>query len=423
MHSDPFLVGNAEIDSSALDRQVLAEQMQQYMTRARITGANGPIASAYLVLLKWDVADLSWLIGWWCLLLCVDTFSFVHSSVYLRRAAREPMTTETMLRWRNRQICSQTLAGLVWGCSAVLNRDVAQIELQAAMVLLVVHNVVVIGMLSFPRAATSWTLAIWLVPTAVLLWHGTPPHLRLALGIGVLVGSHSFYFSSVSSRLVEGIRKRLEADALAQALRASAERIHELATRDDLTGVYNRRQGMKLLNDWTCQPAQRSDARDALPKGLALLMLDVDFFKRVNDVHGHPGGDEVLREVTRRLRTGLRDTDAIARVGGEEFMVLLPQVSPSGALELAERLRAVVAQQPVLLPAEVHVTISIGVALVRRDEHIDAAMSRADKSLYAAKESGRNRVVLAPEHSPGPAVAPAPVAGPRGVIPPAVHAA
>jgi diguanylate cyclase (GGDEF)-like protein len=147
--------------------------------------------------------------------------------------------------------------------------------------------------------------------------------------------------------------------------------------------------------------------RSAPPKGLGLLMLVVDFFKRVNDAHGHPGGDEVLREVTRRLRAGLRDTDAIARVGGEEFMVLLPQVSTSGAVELADRLRAAVAQQPVLLPASVPVTISIGVALVHRGEGIDAAMSRADKALYVAKDTGRNRVVLAPEPGHGADAQPA----------------
>jgi diguanylate cyclase (GGDEF)-like protein len=420
MRGDPTVVTHAEIDPATLDHQVLAEQMQQYMVRARITGANGPVASAYLVLTKWAIADPAWLIGWWCVLLCVDMFSVAHSTAYLRGKA--PLSTDAMRRWRNRQIASQTLAGLVWGCSAILNRDVAQIEMQAAMILVVVHNVVVIGMLSFPRAATSWTIAIWSVPTAVLLWHGTLDHLRLALGIGVLVGSHSFYFSSVSSRLVEGIRKRLEADALAQALRASAERIHELATRDDLTGIYNRRHGMKLLKDWAHQPADRTELRSAPPKGLGLLMLDVDFFKRVNDAHGHPGGDEVLREVTRRLRAGLRDTDAIARVGGEEFMVLLPQVSPSGAVELADRLRAAVAQHPVLLPASVPVTISIGVALVQRGEGIDAAMSRADKALYVAKDTGRNRVVLAPEPGHGPG-ADAQPAGDRPPAPAAIRAA
>lgn len=125
--------------------------------------------------------------------------------------------------------------------------------------------------------------------------------------------------------------------------------------------------------------------------------LDVDFFKQVNDRHGHPAGDAVLREIARRLRHGVRDGDTVARVGGEEFMVLLPGVSEPTALELAERLRAAIAHHPVQLPdTALPVTISIGVAVTDAAEGADAAIARADKALYAAKHGGRNRVVLAP---------------------------
>lgn len=380
------------IDPQAIQERIQVERMHQYMVRQRILVASGPIASAYQVFTKWQTADPQLLLLWWLTLLCVDSLTVVHTTLYLRQA-RPP---EAMRGWRNRQIALQTLAGLIWGGSAWLNYDIYAIEMPAALVLVTVSTVAVLALLPFRRAAFSWLLGVWVIPLCILLSAGTPGHLRLALGICLLVGVQGLFFMSASHHLIDSLRKQFESDALSKALGASAKRIHELATRDDLTGLYNRRQGMQLLGDWMARPRQRAPGSVAESDSLGLLMLDVDFFKRVNDRYGHPAGDAVLREVAQRLRSAVRDGDTVARVGGEEFMVLLPGVDAQLAQVLAQRLCHSIAEQPVQLPeTALAVTISIGVAVTHAAEGMEAAIARADKALYAAKDNGRNCVVLA----------------------------
>ena len=129
---------------------------------------------------------------------------------------------------------------------------------------------------------------------------------------------------------------------------------------------------------------------------LSLLLIDLDHFKAINDAYGHQAGDRVLIEVARRISGTLRDlVDVFARLGGEEFVVLLPETAPSGALKLAERLRAVIADTPVTQdngPA-IKVTTSVGAATLRLgDLTVDALLNRADVALYQAKGAGRDRV-------------------------------
>lgn len=160
--------------------------------------------------------------------------------------------------------------------------------------------------------------------------------------------------------------------------------LERLAREDALTGLPNRRATTeRLAQEWAeCR-------RGKAP--FAVLMLDIDHFKRINDSWGHATGDEVLRQVAGVLRQGLRQTDVGGRVGGEEFMVLLPMTNLQQAVGVAEKLRALVASTPV--PPVGAVTISIGVATVHGDDaDEDDVVRRADACLYQAKAGGRNRV-------------------------------
>ncbi|MQX37403.1 PAS domain-containing protein [Roseospira navarrensis] len=158
------------------------------------------------------------------------------------------------------------------------------------------------------------------------------------------------------------------------------------ATHDGLTGLRNRQQGNRDLD----QEAARAE-RMGTP--LALVMIDVDHFKTVNDTLGHPGGDQVLREVSRRLKDRLREIDRLARWGGEEFVAILPGTDAAGALHLAETLRAAMAEAT--LDGIAPVTISLGVAVHRPGQSVAEWVTRADAALYAAKAAGRNCVRMA----------------------------
>ena len=174
-------------------------------------------------------------------------------------------------------------------------------------------------------------------------------------------------------------------------------RLEHLSVTDPLTEVANRRKFMTALN----QEQGRSE-RTGLP--FSTLILDIDHFKLVNDRHGHDVGDLVLREVARATQSRLRGIDLLARLGGEEFGVILPDTESAGAYVVAERIREHIASVIVPIPGgEVRVTVSIGVGQLRtgRNDSTEALLKRTDQALYSAKTAGRNRT-LTDTKIPGP---------------------
>lgn len=177
------------------------------------------------------------------------------------------------------------------------------------------------------------------------------------------------------------------------------------ALLDPLTGVLNRRALEVEAHREMSRASRRSTA-------LALVLIDLDYFKRINDLYGHRSGDQALQVLVDVLRTGLREVDRIARIGGEEFVLLLPSTTCESAVIVAERLRAAVADTPVVTEAgALRLTVSAGVTEMRPDDVTwEAMLRRGDEAMYAAKHSGRNRVVHdaslpAPPH-PSPLEAP-----------------
>ncbi len=184
---------------------------------------------------------------------------------------------------------------------------------------------------------------------------------------------------------LSSMRARLQAQKA--ELEDAIERIHELATRDDLTGLVNRRHMAEL--------AEREQRR-ALRSGRApcLCLVDVDHFKRINDRHGHAAGDEALRAFARHAAAALRETDVLARWGGEEFLVLLPDTPPQEARQGFERLRRLLARDETWgEQAHLRVSFSAGLTAWRPDEPLRDALARADRALYEAKAGGRDRLV------------------------------
>ena len=174
------------------------------------------------------------------------------------------------------------------------------------------------------------------------------------------------------------------------------ESLRQAAMRDVLTGLYNRRY-FDESSQREVMRAVRQQARDGYV-GLALMMIDIDHFKRFNDTHGHEVGDQVLREVAQVLQSQTRGSDVAARYGGEEFVILLADITASLALERAELVRQKVEQLVLHAPGKEVVTVTISIGLAQFPAHgttVDALLLAADRALYEAKSTGRNRVVAA----------------------------
>jgi len=214
----------------------------------------------------------------------------------------------------------------------------------------------------------------------------------IALDIGAdAVSDEGFDAEELAARLRVLLARKLETDAL----REGAERRLSQATLDPLTGAYNR-----LYADTYLQRLAEEAGGNGTP--FALMLVDLDRFKAVNDSFGHLAGDEVLIETTRRLRDNLRQIDLLARYGGEEFVIAMPETDLAGAAAIAERLRRVIAERP--MPAasagrEIAITVSIGVAVCTGGLPVEAVpralMMQADAALYASKHEGRNLVTFA----------------------------
>ncbi len=231
---------------------------------------------------------------------------------------------------------------------------------------------------------------------ALILLHdptADPALATMALDLGadtVLAGA--FDAEALSLRLDRLLEQKRERDAL----RAAVEAQLSMAVIDPLTGLYNRRYAESYI-----ARMQKRARQKGLP--FTLMLLDLDRFKQVNDRFGHLAGDEVLKEVARRLREDLREIDLLARFGGEEFLVVLPDTGRGEAARVAERLRRVIGERPVYAPSrgcDIAVTLSIGVVV--SDENAPAArlakieqlIDRADRALYASKAEGRNQITF-----------------------------
>ena len=207
---------------------------------------------------------------------------------------------------------------------------------------------------------------------------------------GLELGVNDFLMRPIDpSELQARTRTQIRRKRFNDALRDTVQRTMELAVTDGLTGLGNRRQ----FDRHAGALVKRAGASGA---PLTLMMLDIDRFKPINDAHGHPAGDEVLREFARRVRRGIRSQDSAFRIGGEEFAVLMPGTDRSVAFSVAERLRGGIAAHPFLIDGgriQLDVTVSAGLATLESSDDSAGLLAKADAALYLAKRAGRDRVM------------------------------
>jgi two-component system, cell cycle response regulator len=224
------------------------------------------------------------------------------------------------------------------------------------------------------------------LPIVVVVEPGDEARLLRALDMGV----NDYLVRPIDRHeLLARVRTQIRRKRRTDHLRDSLDERVELAVKDALTGLFNRR----YLESHVGTLVERA-RRSAAP--LSVLMADIDAFKSVNDTLGHAAGDSVLREFAQRLRRSIRSVDLACRLGGEEFIVVMPDTSLERARQAGERVRAGIAAEPFRGGplGGVEVTASVGVATLEpRDQGLDDLVKRADQALYVAKRQGRNRVV------------------------------
>jgi two-component system, cell cycle response regulator len=208
---------------------------------------------------------------------------------------------------------------------------------------------------------------------------------------GLEIGVNDYLMRPIDkNELLARARTQVRKRRYTERLRDSVQLSIEMAITDALTGLFNRRYMESHLATLIEQAKSRG-------KPLTALVLDIDYFKAINDSHGHDAGDDVLREFALRIRRSIRGIDLACRYGGEEFVIVMPETDMAVAAMVAERLRRRIAADPFVIQQgarSIPVTISIGIAGVRgREDTAAALLKRADQALYRAKRDGRNRVV------------------------------
>ena len=208
---------------------------------------------------------------------------------------------------------------------------------------------------------------------------------------GLEIGVNDYLVRPIDkNELLARARSQVRKRRYTERLRDNVQMSIEMAITDALTGLFNRRYMESHLGTLVEQAASRA-------KPLTVLVLDIDYFKSINDTHGHDAGDDVLREFALRIKKSIRGIDLACRYGGEEFVVVMPETDMAVAAMVAERLRRRIATEPFAIQQgsrNIPLTISIGIAaLAGKDDNAAGVLKRADQALYRAKRDGRNRVV------------------------------
>jgi len=374
------------LDSSSVDAAMAAalqHQVSQTLTRLRRSLLTGAGVAAFVAL---------WWAGSRSGALAVDTTA-VGLAVVVVGAGLALLTLSIVADFRLRTMTASLGTPVaLWGslgCVATATFDNGPLRLALLAVTLLGLTFAALY-LTRPRLRLV-AVSTWAAASLALVLH-------IKSGVNADIPNEFIVWSCYSLLLVVALfvadqvaRLREQLTGRTEELERALTRVRDMAMRDDLTGLYNRRQLMEYLY-------RQKALADRGTVAFALCYVDLDHFKRVNDLFGHKQGDEVLRAFAEIARKVVREEDFVARIGGEEFVLVLTNATLADAVQVSNRLRRQT-QLMVIDPKapDFAVTASVGVAAYRAREAVEQLMSRADTAMYAAKTQGRNRVVVAPE--------------------------
>ena len=371
----------AEAENQKRERLARAEELRLLYRQSFPAIFASLLAGLLVIIALWEVQDHQLLLGWYLLL----GFSAVARIAVFLRYWRQSPQGEELLKWERPYEVTLLLSGAIWGFGSLLIMPADSFLHQVVLLFFLVGmSGGALGVYSPHRSLMLATISIMLLPSAFwLLYQGTTLALLMTVGVGV------FMITVVRSSEVLSARMH-QSFLLALVLDGARNEAERMARVDELTGVSNRRafyEEGRLMQE--C--CKRNDDL------LAMILVDVDHFKRINDEHGHANGDLVLRKVAQVLKKAVRSSDVCARIGGEEFGILMRVSRMEEAVKLAQKLCRRLASTAVPLKDQdgrkISVTASFGVTTGNLG--LDALFRTADEALYRAKAQGRNQVVYA----------------------------
>ncbi len=395
-----------DLDEAHIASKVEAERARIFSERLVVSAYSSPLGILLLAWIIYSAAGSTKAVIWACLISAVALSTVGIGYRYRLSISRK----EDPIFWTRTQIACAGMLGLTWGSSVWFTWVEGQFlyYLTDLIILVGVSGICMMTMSPVRSATFFFSVGMLLLPLVQLVVVDNPIWAQVFVGwvimFAVQVWSARGLEKELFSELDHSVRNALLVTLLTQArgdlnqtnveikgkndeLKSAMERLNELVTRDQLTGAFSRRYIFDQLAHMVA-----IKTRHDVP--VCLVMFDLDHFKSVNDHYGHPVGDKALQEVSHTVAAALRDGDMLARVGGEEFLALLPMTHGAAAVLLAERLREALAQTFVTEgPHQIFLPASFGVAELGHGEDVAAWFQRVDAALYEAKAQGRNAVV------------------------------
>ncbi len=378
--------------SDALLHEVRVSQAVARVRQLPTVFVANPLLATFVAVVYWDHVFHTLLV----LFVAAMVVLWTPAMLSWHRLRNESRPSRVGIGSERRALIFSAAAGMLWAIAAFVLFPAGGPEERAALVMLLAG--LSAGSVSFfsssPLASMAFYLPFMLTLLGQAVTFATARTPMLPLAIVVFIACALLFTHTSWLQFVENVRVLVDRDRLLQEAKASGEqlelmlsRMSDLAMVDELTGLKNRRS---FFDD--IEPVIAGSRRRGRP--VAIAILDLDHFKGINDTHGHAAGDSVLREVARRIGDTLRQEQIVGRIGGEEFVVLLPDTSPQQALVAIERVRRAIGDSPITLGTGLaaSITMSGGIAPLPDGMSVPVALQQADKAMYRAKAVGRNRV-------------------------------
>ena len=281
-------------------------------------------------------------------------------------------------------IISNVFQAFMWTISSILSIIYAPepFELVNFIMIIGIITAAVLSMSSLYKAYLVFFFSMIIPQIIIILYYGKDQHIALFILTIIYIPATILLSKAMYDSRINSIKVHDE-------LEKSVEAFHKLSIIDNLTNIYNRRYFFDMSEN-LISIAKREQ------KKVSLIMLDIDYFKKINDTYGHQTGDFVLVQLVKEIKTTLRESDIFARVGGEEFTILLNDTSLAGASVIAEKIRIIVERKTFVYNiTSINITVSMGISELNKENNSIADLYKeSDKKLYEAKRNGRNRVVI-----------------------------